>query len=152
MLVLTNPGHTAVTVMPSSARWARNDSLNPSTAALVVLYATMDFDGRYAAADATLMIVPPSPRSTIWAPNALLPEMTPRTLTPMMSSQFAEVVSKNRPAIPMPALFTRISTTPCSLKTCAARSFIADSSLTSAWYTPMNDLAAQVFNRSEEHT
>ena len=92
----------------------------------------MDFDGRNAAADAMLMIVPPSPRSTIWAPNALLPEMTPRTLIPMMSSQLAGLVSRNRPAIAMPALLTRMSTTPWSLRTCAARSFIAASSLTSA--------------------
>jgi hypothetical protein len=61
----------------------------------------------------------------------------------MMSSQFAELVSRNRPAIPMPALFTRMSTTPCSLKTCAARSSIADSSLTSAWYTAASAHAAR---------
>lgn len=79
------------------------------------------------------MIVPPWPRSTICAPNALLPQMTPRTLTPMMASQFAGLVSRKRPAMPMPALFTRMSTTPCSLHTWAARSFIAASSLTSTW-------------------
>ena len=81
------------------------------------------------------MMVPPWPRSTICVAKARLPLSTPRRLTPKMLSQCAGVVSRNRPAIPMPALFTRMSTTPCSSLTCAASAFIADSSLTSAWYT-----------------
>src|ERR1700743_3102885 len=66
MLVLTNPGQTAVTVMPS---------------------AVIDFDGRNAAADDTLMMVPPCPRSTICVANERLPLSTPRRLHARMLSQ-----------------------------------------------------------------
>ena len=46
MLVLTIPGHTAVTPMWCSASSARRQTLNVSTADFVVAYAVRIFDGR----------------------------------------------------------------------------------------------------------
>ncbi|BFO22921.1 hypothetical protein SHKM778_93090 [Streptomyces sp. KM77-8] len=81
MEVLTNPGQIAVTPMSRSASSARRHSLSISTAAFDVLYAGSALDGWNAAAEATLTMWPPCPRSAIRRPNDRQPWITPHRLT-----------------------------------------------------------------------
>jgi hypothetical protein len=74
----------------------------------------------------------PDPRATIAGPKAAQPLTTPRRFTPTMASQSSAVVSRKRPDMPIPALFTTMSGTPCSRSTVAASSAMATASLTSA--------------------
>src|ERR1044072_724904 len=73
MDVLTRPGHTALTPIPSAANSARRHSDSISTPALLAAYAGNVRDGVYAAADARLTMCPPSPRRTIRSPDSLQP-------------------------------------------------------------------------------
>lgn len=131
MFVFTRPGQIAETPMPCPASSARRHSLSIRTAALEVEYAGSAFEGWYAAADAVFTMWPPCPRSAICLPNRRQPWMTPHRLTSRTFFQSSGVVSKNEPDRPIPALFTRTSTTPYSAATFSASFSMACSSVTS---------------------
>ncbi|SKV40611.1 Uncharacterised protein [Mycobacteroides abscessus subsp. abscessus] len=125
------PGQIAVTPIPCGRSSNLNASENIITAAFVVQYGELTVNGVYAAPEATLMICPRIPASTIRRAHKRDPVTAPRTLTATKSAQSSAEWSKKRPAVVYPALFTRTRGIPWCSSTLAKALSHASGSATS---------------------